>query len=103
MMNAELHSICERIARLENERKERATDIAEIKKDAKDQGYDAALITKTVRIMLLGPKKRQEALQQHDLFDTYLSAAGLLPAFEANVAGAMTVDAHDPVTGETAQ
>lgn len=85
MSNAELHSTCERIARLEQQRKELAAEISAIKKDAKDKGFDAALITKTVRVMLMGPKKRQETLEQHELFDTYLAAAGLLPSFEANV------------------
>ena len=84
--NAELHDICGRIARLEQERKDLAAEVAEIKKDAKDSGFDAALITRTVRIMLLNSTKRTEALIQHDLFDTYLNAAGLID--------------HDPATGE---
>jgi uncharacterized protein (UPF0335 family) len=108
MMNARLHEICERIARLERERKELAAEIAQIKKDAKDEGYDTALITKTVRVMNLSPKKRQEALEQHELFDSYLSAAGLLPAFEANKQGeegepatqAAPATPHDAETGE---
>jgi len=93
MSNAELHSTCERIARLEQQRKELAAEISAIKKDAKDKGFDAALITKTVRVMLMGPKKRQETLEQHELFDTYLAAAGLLPSFEANVDERETVKA----------
>jgi len=71
--------VCERIARLESERKALAADIAEIKAEAKGSGLDTALIGRTVRIMLLAGAKRQAALDQHELFDTYLGAAGLLP------------------------
>jgi uncharacterized protein (UPF0335 family) len=78
MMNADLHDICTRIARLETERKELAAEVAAIKKDAKEQGYDAGLITKTVAIMLKSGKKQREALDQVELFDTYLNAVGLL-------------------------
>jgi uncharacterized protein (UPF0335 family) len=81
-MNARLHEICTRIARLEADRKASADEISEIKKTAKEEGYDTALIGKTVRLMNMKPGKRQAALEQHELFDTYLSAAGLLPEFE---------------------
>lgn len=74
-----LRTVCERIARLESERKSLAADIAEIKIEAKSQGFDPALIGRTVRIMLLAGAKRQAALDQHELFDGYLGAAGLLP------------------------
>lgn len=74
-----IRSICERIARLESERKALAADIAEIKTEAKGMGFDTALIGKTVRIMLLSGARRQAALDQLELFDTYLGAAGLLP------------------------
>lgn len=79
MMNNKLHEICQRIASLESERRNLAGDIADAKAAAKSDGYDAALISKTVRLMLLSDDKRQKALQQHDLFDTYLAAAGLIP------------------------
>lgn len=74
-----IRSICVRIARLESERKALAADITEIKTEARGQGFDTALIGRTVRIMLLAGAKRQAALDQHELFDTYLGAAGLLP------------------------
>jgi len=93
MMNAKLHDICTRIARLEADRKAIADEISEIKKAAKEDGYDTALIGKTVRLINMKPGKRQAALEQHELFDTYLAAAGLLPEFEPT-------SQHDPVTGE---
>lgn len=86
MSNGEIRSICERIARLEQQRKELLADINEIKKQAADDGYDKKLITKTVRLLLLSPKKRQAELEEHELADTYFAASGLLQAFEANVA-----------------
>jgi uncharacterized protein (UPF0335 family) len=116
MMNADLHDICTRIARIETERKELAAEVAAIKKQAKDDGYDAGLITKTVAIMLKSGKKQREALEQHELFDTYLNAVGLLteaaieagrpalvvpPASPGEAAGNNVASpTHDPTTGE---
>lgn len=82
MINAELNDICERITRIETERKELATEIGDIKESAKSMGYDVSLIGKTVRMMLLTANKREAALMQLELFDTYLAAVGLLPDFE---------------------
>lgn len=81
MINNTLNHICERVARLETEKRELASEISQIKKDAQSDGYDPALITRTVRMMLMNDAKRQEALTQHDLFDTYLAACNLIPDF----------------------
>ncbi len=78
MMNAELRSICERVAKLESERTEISTQVAEVKAAAKSNGFDVALITKTARLINLDEAKRKKALDQHSLFDTYLTAAGLV-------------------------
>lgn len=89
MINAEIKSYCERLVRLEQERKALAADIADIKKEAAGKGYDKALINKTVSLMLKDADKRQKALEQHELFDSYLIAAGLLAETETapNVGG----------------
>jgi uncharacterized protein (UPF0335 family) len=77
-MNAEIRRLAERIARLEEQRAEIAADIADIKAEAKGQGYDCALLMKCVRLMLKDTDKRKKELEQHELFDTYLSACGLI-------------------------
>jgi uncharacterized protein (UPF0335 family) len=97
MMNAALHDICTRIARLETERKELAAEVAAIKKDAKEQGYDAGLITKTVAIMLKSGKKQREALEQIDMLDTYLNAVGLLSGDRIVAVAAERLKPGDPV------
>ena len=78
MQNAELRSLCERIAKLEADRAEIAEQIKEVKTAAKDNGFDVSLIAKTVRLINMEEAKRKKALEQIELFDTYLSAAGLL-------------------------
>jgi len=70
--------ICERLVRMEDEKAEIAKDIAITKAAAKNDGFDPALIAKTVRLMRMEGEKRKRALEQHDLFDTYLHAAGLI-------------------------
>ena len=94
MKTTELRDFCERIARLETERKSLSADIAEIRQEAKSLGYDVALIGKTVRIILMEERKKVAALRQLDLFETYLSAAGVTPPLD------LAVTVHDPVTGE---
>jgi uncharacterized protein (UPF0335 family) len=78
MQNAELRSLCERIAKLEADRAEIAEQIKEVKGAAKDNGFDVALVSKTVRLINMEAAKRKKALEQIELFDSYLSAAGLL-------------------------
>ena len=82
MMNNKLHDICSRIATIERQKKELADEASAIKKDAKAEGFDTSLITKTVRIMNLEAEKQKKALDQHELFDSYLEAAGLLKGGE---------------------
>ena len=78
MMNSDIRSRCEAIARLEQQRKELAAEIKELKATAKADGYDVSLITKTVSLMLKDADKQKKAIEQHELFDTYLNAVGLL-------------------------
>lgn len=74
----QLRHICERLVRLEDDKKEIADEIKETKATAKSDGFDTALIAKTVKLMRLDAEKRKKALDQHDLFDTYIHAVGLL-------------------------
>ena len=75
----QLLHICERLVRLENDKQEIADEIKETKAAAKSDGFDTALISKTVKLMRMEEEKRKKALEQHDLFDTYLHAVDLLP------------------------
>jgi len=77
MINPELKTLCERIARLEEERKTIAADILEVKKEAESAGFDKKLVAKTVRMMGLDETKRRAEMDQHDLFETYLEGVGL--------------------------
>lgn len=81
----QLRHICERLVRLENDKAEISDEIKQTKKNAKDDGFDAALITKTVKLMRMESEKRQKELDQLNLFDSYIHAVGLLddtPGFE---------------------
>lgn len=73
-----LRHICERLVALENDKAEISAEIKETKDAAKSDGFDAALITKTVRLLRMEEEKRKKALDQHSLFDVYLHANGLL-------------------------
>lgn len=77
-MNPELHRICTRLVAIEEERKALADEVKEIKDAAKANGFDPKLITQTVRLMMLDADKRRAALDQIELFDTYLAGVGLL-------------------------
>jgi uncharacterized protein (UPF0335 family) len=75
--NNKLNETCTRIAALETQRAEFAAEIKAIKSDAKSEGYDPALIAKTVKLMMMEADKRKKALDQLHLFDSYLDAVGL--------------------------
>jgi uncharacterized protein (UPF0335 family) len=77
--NNKLNETCTRIAALETQRAEIAAEIKAIKSDAKSDGYDPALIAKTVKLMMMEADKRKKALDQLNLFDSYLNAVGLTP------------------------
>lgn len=74
----DLRRYCERLAGLEDQKAETAKEIKELKESAKSDGFDAALIARTVRLMRMENEKRKKAIEQHDLFDFYLHAAGLI-------------------------
>jgi uncharacterized protein (UPF0335 family) len=77
--NNKLNETCSKIAALETKRAEFAAEIKAIKSDAKSDGYDPALIAKTVKLMMMEEAKRKKALDQLNLFDSYLNAVGLTP------------------------
>jgi uncharacterized protein (UPF0335 family) len=79
MINSDLRARCEAIARLEIQRKELADEVKRLKEKAKSDGFDAALITKTVAVMLKPAARQKQVIEQHSLFDNYLMAVGLLP------------------------
>jgi uncharacterized protein (UPF0335 family) len=79
MNNNKLNETCSKIAALETQRAEIAAEIKAIKSDAKSEGYDPALIAKTVKLMMMEADKRKKALDQLNLFDSYLNAVGLTP------------------------
>jgi uncharacterized protein (UPF0335 family) len=74
----QLRHICERLVRLEDDKTSIANEIKETKATAKSDGFDTALITKTVRLMRLDAEKRKKELDQLDLLDSYVHAVGLL-------------------------
>ncbi|CAH1678130.1 MAG: DUF2312 domain-containing protein [Cryobacterium sp.] len=85
-MSRDLRRYCERLANIERERAELAADAKEIKQEIKSAGFDVTLANKIVRLMLMEDVKRKEALEQIELFDTYLSATGLLRSSDDEIA-----------------
>lgn len=77
MSNADIKGYAERLSKLEDQRDEIASDIADLKKEADGQGIDKKALADTVRIMRMDADKRKKRLAQLDLFDTYLGAVGL--------------------------
>lgn len=76
---AALRHICDRLVALETDKAEIAEEIKTTLADAKSDGFDPALITKTVKLMLMEAEKRQKAFDQMDLLDTYIVRVGLRP------------------------
>ena len=69
-----LKALIERIERLEEEKSELMTDISEIYKEAKGNGYDVKILREIVRLR----KKAAAERQEHDaIMETYLAALGM--------------------------
>lgn len=92
--HALLRNYCRRLVSLENDKDEINDEIKEIKARAKSEGFDPGLIGKTVRLMKMDEAKRKKAVDQLSLFDTYLSAVGVLGVLD---------EAADPPEDETAE
>lgn len=80
--NAALQHICKRLCDLEERKSEIADEIKATKESAKADGFDAALVAKVVKLMRMDHAKRQQALVQMELFDTYLVGAGVVASVE---------------------
>jgi uncharacterized protein (UPF0335 family) len=67
----DLTSIVERIERLEDEKKQIASDISDIYKETKGRGYDAAALKEIVKIRREDPSKREA---RETMVDVYMRA-----------------------------
>jgi len=80
----DLVRIIERIERLEDEKKQIASDISDIYKEAKGRGYDAAALKEIIKIRREDPSKREARESMVDVYmrainrweDTPLGSAG---------------------------
>ena len=64
-------SIIERIERLEDEKKQIASDISDLYKETKSRGYDAAALKEIVKIRKEDPGKREA---RESMVDVYMRA-----------------------------
>ena len=71
----ELRQFVERIERLEEEKAGIASDIRDVKAEAKGRGFDVKAITEIVRMRKQDAAERQE---REAILETYMSALGML-------------------------
>jgi len=64
-------SIIERIERLEEEKKQIASDISDVYKESKGRGYDAAALKEIIKIRREDPNKREA---RESMVDVYMRA-----------------------------
>jgi len=67
----DLSSIIDRIERLEDEKKQIASDISDIYKETKGRGYDAAALKEIIKIRKEDPSKREA---RESMVDVYMRA-----------------------------
>ena len=67
----DLSSIIDRIERLEDEKKQIASDISDIYKETKGRGYDAAALKQIIKIRKEDPSKREA---RESMVDVYMRA-----------------------------
>jgi uncharacterized protein (UPF0335 family) len=72
---AELRQLIERIERLEEEKAGIASDIKEVKAEAKSRGFDVKAITAILRIRKMDAAERAE---QEAMLELYKEALGML-------------------------
>lgn len=70
---AELRSFCERVERLQEEKKTIAEDIREVFGEAKGRGYDTKVLRAVIKRRAQDKAEREEF---EAVFDMYLSALG---------------------------
>jgi uncharacterized protein (UPF0335 family) len=75
MINNQIKAIVERIEQMEEEKLVIATDISEIYKEAKSNGFDTKIIKKIVAMRKKDPNKLAE---EQAIMDTYMAALGML-------------------------
>lgn len=71
----QIKSVVERVERLLEEKKAIAEDISEVLKEAKNNGLDAKIIRKVIRLRAQDKTKREE---EEALTELYLSALGMI-------------------------
>lgn len=71
----QLKAIIERIERLEEEKKTISSDISDIYKEAKGNGFDVKALRTIVRMRKMDANDRE---QQETILETYMQALGML-------------------------
>jgi uncharacterized protein (UPF0335 family) len=72
----QLKSLVERVERLEEEKRTISTDIGEVYKEAKANGFDTKILRK---LIALRKKDRNEREEEQAMLELYMSALGMLP------------------------
>lgn len=67
----DLSSIIDRIERLEDEKKQIASDISDVYKESKGRGYDATALKEIIKIRREDPNKREA---RESMVDVYIRA-----------------------------
>jgi len=89
MTNNQIKSIVERIEQMEEQKLEITTDISEIYKEAKANGFDTKIIKKIVAMRKKNPNTLAE---EQAIMETYMAALGMLadtPLGQAAIARGM--------------
>jgi len=89
MTNNQIKSIVERVERMEEEKLAITTDISEIYKEAKGNGFDTKIIKK---IVAMRKKDANKLAEEQAIMDTYMAALGMLadtPLGQAAIARGM--------------
>jgi uncharacterized protein (UPF0335 family) len=73
--NNQIKTIVERVERMEEEKLAITTDISEIYKEAKSNGFDSKIIKK---IVAMRKKDADKLAEEQAIMDLYLSALGML-------------------------
>lgn len=74
-VNAQLKSIIERVERLEEDKKNITTDISDIYKESKGNGFDVPTLKRIIRLRKMDQNERSE---QETLLETYMKAMDMI-------------------------
>lgn len=89
MTNNQIKAIIERIEKMEEEKKAITTDISEIYKEAKSNGFDVKILRK---IVALRKKDADKLAEEEAIMEVYMAALGMLadtPLGQAAIARGM--------------